>query len=233
MPSIGVRVHHLSYYHPATSPNRLDGGRIAKLYEPAGIDLRFLPGREIPGDPATGEGYGYWVERLSDERSADGMVLCHLIIGWEAPSEAAGDKGRLLDVKRRGVAAVFTRDPYFDSEIGFGDDAVTQTAAHEIGHLLNLVHPPYHAPSPLVGTMHRHTMRPDFDPSRLQNAWQAAAQEAAPGLPIYPPVGYVPPANLYPLVASCRRWLATRHRPTFFPGHRVSVDRSHRIARHR
>jgi hypothetical protein len=114
-------------------------GPLRDLFATAGIDLAL---QEIPNsmseDPTDPQGYQDAMTRILAGRSPVPGEPANLIIGqnWAGPGDTRAN-GMLVDLQRRGFAAVFTRSYHLAHG---GASALLRTFAHEIGHMLNLIH---------------------------------------------------------------------------------------------
>jgi hypothetical protein len=218
--AVEVMVHRLGWYASEwTGFSQVQEDSIRNLFAPAGVALRFEAGSEIPGEPGDvapgsfGESYLDLADRLAADRQAqDGTPRCHLILGFRAPKISFGvddpvRQGEMFSTVGRGVAAVYTANTG-SGELGRVE--TTQSAAHEIGHMLNLVHRLRQAgdPGALRTSMMPHFQRGWVDVAALVEAWNASDSEPGQiGLPAYPPDAHGYRLGLYPLEAAGRRWL--------------------------
>lgn len=140
---------------------------LKRLYEPLGIELRFPVGAPLARDPVLPEQYQAWVVHPLMRTNPHGPGdPAHLIIAnrWQGPGGNAA-LGRLLH-RKRGVAAIFS----LSQKLRSGNrHAFAQVAAHEIGHMLNLIHadglqPRYYT------TMGRRTL----NPALVRESWELA-----------------------------------------------------------
>lgn len=196
MRRVKVCVHHVDF--PATSLS-LDVDAIRRLYWTAGIDLELAEAADIPFDPADDPTFPYpsYVMHFGQSASDRG----HLIIGRRCPRIGSTIAGELWDLDWRGVSAVYTESTYIARE---GARGLLQSAAHEIGHMLNLGHD--HA-STFVSAMKQAEARRAGDVSA---SWAQAESEANHALASGQPTYYFPltqPNDCYPLSLDERREL--------------------------
>lgn len=134
MRTVTIKIHYLEERRKAF-PLPVD--QIQALYRTANVDLAFVEGEVIDVDPYVGAAFETYKDLVKRFRSED-QSSAHLIIGGWPPSDHREVAGQLLDLDTRGVAVVYTRNDYILSNPRVH---LLQTAAHEIGHLLNLPHP--------------------------------------------------------------------------------------------
>jgi hypothetical protein len=144
----------------------LDLEAIRRLYWTANIDVSFALGGSYANDPMfASNDYAAIVKRYSTTSNSFG----HLIIGREPPAGRRDVAGQLWDPDQRGVAAVYTESDYVLREKNAG---LVQTAAHEIGHMLNLSHKD-------ITSLFPSTMNSaDARTTDIAAAWQLATTEA-------------------------------------------------------
>lgn len=169
--------------HYAMEPDtpQLPTGDIVELYKTCGVTLDFEEAVERVNDPKTREGYEELAAELAPPPLPQPGAPAHLIIGREWYDEGAGSISGLLVTRNRGVAAVLTGS----NEIGYtAGAAMVQSAAHEIGHMLNLVHA--HAIESYTTTMRSGYERY----GTVDDAWrqhETKYNEARPGsIDVYP-----------------------------------------------
>jgi hypothetical protein len=194
---VNIVVHHVK--NPSTSLT-LDLSAIRRLYWTAGIDLMIEEEADVKFDPASNPArpYSSYVERYGKSAADRG----HLIIGRKCPRAESEIAGELIDLDRRGVGAVYTKSPYISD---YGDLGLLQSAAHEIGHMLNLSH----TKTGFVSTMNQADVRKK---GIVTNAWTEAEAEAdkekASGRPAYY-FALSQPTECYPLSLNSRIELNT------------------------
>lgn len=177
-----------------------DTDAIHRLFWTAGIDLTFSNGLELEVDPM-GTAISYQV--LLDYFKNNNTQAGHLVIGRAYPDFRPDVAGQLHDPDRRGLAAVYTSSDYIAQYAALG---LIQTAAHEIGHMLNLAHK--HVARGFISTMDSAGSRT----SEVAVAWQEAALESERVRsnneePYYWPLDETNPC--YPFAYNARRELNT------------------------
>ena len=193
MRRVNIFVHHVK--DPATGL-QLDVAALHRLYLTAGVELTFDEALDIEFDPGDDPTFPYpWYVGYYGKHAAD---CGHLIVGRRCPRIGTAIAGELWDLDWRGVCAVYTESTYIRGE---GDRGLLQSAAHEIGHMLNLGHK--HS-STFMTTMNQAEQRLGAD---VAAAWAAAEADAANqitnGLPAY----YFAPTeeiDCYPLAFDAR-----------------------------
>lgn len=167
MRSVTIKIHYLEERHQAF-PVPVD--QLKALYRTASVDLAFVEGGEIDVDPNLNAAFETYEDLVKRYRSED-QSSAHLIIGGFPPTAHREVAGQLLDLETRGVAVVHTRNDYI-----LMNPAVhlLQTAAHEIGHLLNLPHPPNPVIDRFDSTMNQIGNRVDG----VATCWEKAEKEA-------------------------------------------------------
>lgn len=136
---------------------------LAAFYRVWGVDLSFQDGPDFSydptDDPAEVDELRQQYQPASPNASAPALVIVAA-----ACSEGRHVNGMLLDTQRRGICAIFTRSTRFAS----GDaDVRFEIVAHEIGHMLNLLHG--FADMPYPTAMNQYDQRATAD---RQTVWQ-------------------------------------------------------------
>lgn len=139
---------------------------IIAFFRTARVSLQLREAEYLDVDPNgfMGAGYDDVVASLPNEP----VGTAHLYVGYEPPSGAQAMAGQLLDLEKRRAAVVYANSSYVCLHRSNG---LLQTAVHEIGHMLNLGHPP-------AGTnataMHQATYRT----GQFDESWTRAKSEA-------------------------------------------------------
>lgn len=136
-------------------------------FRTCGIELVVVQGEPLTTEPELG---GLWsFKKLVDKYSAGPRKSGQIIVA-RVPRDRRDDvAGELLDLERRGVAAVYINSSYISREGVLG---LAQTLAHEIGHMMNLSHDD--TSSAFTSAMAQAHRRD----GGLDVAWTAAADEA-------------------------------------------------------
>jgi hypothetical protein len=132
--------------------------------------------------------------KLIERWQKNNASIGHLVITG-VPMSGPERVGELVDLGSRGVAMV-----YFNTFRADKERNLLQTAAHEIGHMLNLTHenPPRAYTSAMAQAAHRNT--------DIEAAWKCAAAEAYAQVddPCYDPPDIFPDCFPFSLKARCR-----------------------------
>jgi hypothetical protein len=210
-----LRVHQVAPKNLPASPVHLDTTAIQALFGQVDVAIDFdeTPG-PIQRDPGTDSvELNSLRHRLALDREQDGRPVAHLILGrtqWPIEHHGireTGLKGVLDDLINRSQSAVFIgsfteRDPADLSA------EVSQSAAHEIGHMLNLDH--VGGALAASGCTMQTGNRPSVVPRRLAAAWDAGGirSKKPPDLmPNYPLSNPTAAKRIFPLSRQCRDWL--------------------------
>lgn len=164
---VSIAVHYLDADVRARFPLPKDD--IEAVFRSAGVLLSLTESSLVGIDPyLSSSGYTRQVRLLGNERMGNG----HLFVTELTPPLFPFAAGELVDLSRRRAAAIFTSCDYLKRE---GYKGLLQTCVHEIGHMLNLTHPPGR-PRP----MRPSAMSSWSDRSvNIQNAWEAERDDAA------------------------------------------------------
>jgi hypothetical protein len=167
MRSIAITIHYLRERRHAF-PVLVD--QLRALYLTASVDLTFVDGDDIAVDPNLASAFVTY-KALVERYRSDDRHSAHLIIGGFPPTDHREVAGQLLDLETRGVAVVYTRNDYILMNPRVH---LLQTSAHEIGHLLNLPHPPTPAFERFDSTMNQIGNRVQG----VSMCWEKAENEA-------------------------------------------------------
>jgi len=148
MRSVTIKIHYLEERRQAF---QVPTEELKALYRTSNVDLAFVVGEGIDVDPNLSAAFENYDDLVARYRSED-QGSAHLIVGGFPPSAHREVAGQLLDLDTRGVAVVYTRNDYILMNPSVH---LLQTAAHEIGHLLNLPHPQNPAMAEFDSTMNQ------------------------------------------------------------------------------
>ncbi len=143
--------------------------QIVAAFLTCGINLSFIQGDSLRREPADGGEFSF--RRLVDSYRSGARRAGQLIVAGDAPDRRPDVAGELLELETRGVAAVYTNSLYILQASVTG---LTQTIAHEIGHLLNLGHAD--GGGKFTSAMDQARLR--VQGTRVADAWTAAQDEA-------------------------------------------------------
>lgn len=182
---------------------------IVELFRTADVDLTLSDGIAIDYDPGTDpvQNHKFFLEKLQE--LPDHRQSGHLLIGNLQPNNNLNINGELIDLTERALATVYRTNHRIEK---FRDAALTEIAAHEIGHLLNLIHDKNEQGYKSI--MLSFTDRGDPTAGNISSAWSAVVEEAQArtqlGEPAFlnmPTGGGHPP--LFPLSREARAFLVT------------------------
>lgn len=209
MRSVTIKIHYVQERRQAFS---VPTDQLTALYRTASVDLAFVDGEDIVVDPNSVNAFVTYDDLVRRYGSTD-TNSAHLIIGGLPPSDHREVAGQLLDLQTRGVAAAYTRHEYI---LASPRVHLLQTAAHEIGHLLNLEHPPQPEINRFDSTMNQIGNRV----AGVAGCWERAALEAKveelQGKPSY----FMGPSrtlDCFPLGLSSRKALSDLTENSFRP----------------
>jgi len=169
MRSVTIRIHYLEERREAFA---VPVDQLKALYRTASVDLLFVGGDKIDVDPNLAGAFRFQkYEALVSRYRSEDQGSAHLIIGGLPPADHWEVAGQLVDLETRGVAVVYTRNDYILMNPRVH---LLQTAAHEIGHLLNLPHPPTPMIDPYDSTMHQIGNRVE----NVELCWEKVKKEA-------------------------------------------------------
>lgn len=209
MRSVTIQLHYVQERRQAF---QVPCDQLTALYRTAGVDLAIIDGDEIRVDPNLAAALFNYKELIRRYRT-QGKAAAHLIIGGFPPSDHREVAGQLLDTDTRGVAVVYTRNEYI---LMNPRTHLLQTAAHEIGHLLNLPHPPAPVHLSFDSTMNQIGNRVANVAQCWDKARAEAKREEAAGRRSY----FTPPSvplDCFPLDMSSRAKLMTQLENSFRP----------------
>lgn len=140
---------------------------IIAFFRTARVTLQLCEAEGLNVDPNgfMGDGYENVVASLPNEPAG----TAHLYVGFQPPSGAQAMAGQLLDLEKRRAAVVYANSTYVCLHRSNG---LLQSAVHEIGHMLNLGHPP---PGTNATAMHQATYRT----GQFDDSWTRAKNDAA------------------------------------------------------
>lgn len=168
-------------WHKVRNADRADSfdpKQVQAIFSAVGINLHFRKGKQIKNNPSKHfkEDFNWLRGRFlrADDR-INGVKPARLIFGL-THSSGGRIPGEMTDTKTRGVAAVFTRSRFIHRG---GPRALHETAAHEIGHLLNLTERTgfggSNYPFQYASTMNQAHLRAKIDRAK---SWTNARREA-------------------------------------------------------
>ncbi len=110
---------------------------LTRYFRPLGVELSFKQGEALSEDPSHDSAAmtAFCAEHAPAEGSTDRPAI--LVVAEMAP-EGDGINGQLMDPARRGACAVYVDSWVFKT---FGSEERFEVYVHELGHLLNLLHP--------------------------------------------------------------------------------------------
>jgi hypothetical protein len=122
--------------HALPDAPEIPTGDIARLYATADVDLTFQQASALETDPERWLEYLRILRELAPTRPPPGSPA-HLFVGRRWLGPGLDETNGMLLSRERGGIAIFTGS----NDLSSGSaDALLQTCAHEIAHLLNLTH---------------------------------------------------------------------------------------------